>query len=64
MPSERAETGLVLAAVASMAYSGSLMGPPAIGAVAHFIGMQAAIAYVGGLSLVIAMVACRTRLLK
>ena len=53
-----------LAAVASMAYSGSLMGPPAIGAVAHFIGMQAAIAYVGGLSLVIAMVACRTRLLK
>lgn len=53
-----------LAAVASMAYSGSLMGPPAIGAVAHFVGMQAAIAYVGGLSLVIAMVACRTRLLK
>lgn len=53
-----------LAAVASMAYSGSLMGPPAIGAVAHFIGMQAAIAYIGGLSLVIAMVACRTRLLK
>jgi MFS family permease len=53
-----------LAAVASMAYSGSLMGPPAIGAVAHFVGMQAAIAYIGGLSLVIAMVACRTRLLK
>ncbi|WP_312516985.1 MFS transporter [Massilia sp.] len=53
-----------LAAVASMAYSGSLMGPPAIGAVAHFVGMQAAIAYVGGLSLVIALVACRTRLLK
>jgi MFS family permease len=53
-----------LAAVASMAYSGSLMGPPAIGAVAHFIGMQAAIAYIGGLSIVIAMVACRTRMLK
>ena len=53
-----------LAAVASMAYSGSLMGPPAIGAVAHFVGMQAAIAYVGGLALVIATVACRTRLLK
>jgi len=53
-----------LAAVASMAYSGSLMGPPAIGAVAHFVGMQAAIAYIGGLSLIIAMVACRTRLLK
>ncbi len=53
-----------LAAVASMAYSGSLMGPPAIGAVAHFVGMQAAIAYVGGLSLVIAFVASRTKLLK
>ena len=53
-----------LAAVASMAYSGSLMGPPAIGAVAHFVGMQAAIAYIGGLALVIATVACRTRLLK
>jgi MFS family permease len=53
-----------LAAVASMAYSGSLMGPPAIGAVAHFIGMQAAIAYIGALSIVIAMVACRTRMLK
>lgn len=53
-----------LAAVASMAYSGSLMGPPAIGAVAHFVGMQAAIAYIGGLSILIALVACRTRLLK
>lgn len=53
-----------LAAVASMAYSGSLMGPPVIGAVAHYVGMQAAIGYVGGLSLVIAMVASRTRLLK
>jgi len=53
-----------LAAVASMAYSGSLMGPPAIGAVAHFVGMQAAIAYIGGLAIVIAMVASRTRMLK
>ena len=53
-----------LAAIASMAYSGSLMGPPAIGAVAHFVGMQAAIAYLAGLSLLIALVACRTRLLK
>jgi MFS family permease len=53
-----------LAAVASMAYSGSLMGPPVIGAVAHHVGMQAAIGYVGGLSLVIAVVASRTRLLK
>jgi hypothetical protein len=40
------------------------MGPPVIGAVAHYVGMQAAIGYVGGLSLVIALVASRTRLLK
>lgn len=53
-----------LAAVASMAYSGSLMGPPAIGAVAHFVGMQAAIAYLGGLAIVISLVASHTRLLK
>ncbi|WP_292042211.1 MFS transporter [Massilia sp. UBA6681] len=59
-----AQGPMALAAVASMAYSGSLMGPPVIGAVAHFVGMQAAIAYVGGLSLVIAFVASRTRLLK
>lgn len=53
-----------LAAVASMAYSGSLMGPPMIGAVAHYVGMQAAIGYVAGLSLVIAVLASRTHLLK
>ena len=55
---------VALAGVASMAYSGTLMGPPVIGAIAHHVGMQVAIAYVGGLSLVIALVASRTRLLK
>ena len=59
-----AQGPMALAGVASMAYSGSLMGPPVIGAVAHYVGMQAAIGYVGGLSLVIALVASRTRLLK
>ncbi|MCA1248719.1 MFS transporter [Massilia sp. MS-15] len=59
-----AQGPMALAAVASMAYSGSLMGPPVIGAVAHFVGMQSAIAYVGILSLGIAFVASRTRLLK
>jgi hypothetical protein len=47
-----------------MAYSGTLMGPPVIGAIAQHVGMQMAIGYVGGLSLVIAFVASRTRLLK
>ena len=59
-----AQGPMALAAVASMAYSGTLMGPPAIGAVAHFVGMQAAIGYVGGLAVVIALVATRTKLLK
>jgi MFS family permease len=43
-----------LAGVASMAYSGSLMGPPVIGAIAQGCGMQIAIAYV----------ASRARMLK
>jgi MFS family permease len=59
-----AQGPMALAGVASMAYSGSLMGPPVIGAIAHGVGMQMAIAYVGGLSIIIALVASRTRLLK
>lgn len=59
-----AQGPVALAGVASMAYSGALMGPPMIGAIAHHVGMQMAIGYVGGLSLVIAFVASRTRLLK
>jgi MFS family permease len=53
-----------LAGVASMAYSGSLMGPPVIGAIAQGMGMQIAIAYIGGLAALIAFVASRSRLLK
>ncbi len=53
-----------LAGVASMAYSGSLMGPPVLGAIAQGMGMQIAIAYVGGLAALIAFVASRSRMLK
>jgi MFS family permease len=53
-----------LAGVATMAYSGSLMGPPVIGAIAQGIGMQGAIAFIGMLSLAIAIVAGKTSLLK
>jgi MFS family permease len=53
-----------LAGVATMAYSGSLMGPPVIGAIAQGIGMQGAIGFIGMLSVVIAIVAGRTSLLK
>jgi MFS family permease len=59
-----AQGPMALAGVASMAYSGSLMGPPVIGAIAQGVGMQAAIGYVGALSLGIAFVASRSRLLK
>lgn len=59
-----AQGPMALAGVASMAYAGSLMGPPVIGAVAHGLGMQLAIAYIGALALVIAFVASRSRLLK
>jgi MFS family permease len=59
-----AQGPMALAGVASMAYTGSLMGPPVIGAVAHVMGMQVAIAYIGGLALAIGFVANRARLLK
>jgi MFS family permease len=52
------------AGAASMAYSGSLIGPPVIGAIAQGLGMQVAIAYIGGLAALIAFVASRSRLLK
>jgi MFS family permease len=53
-----------LAGVASMAYTGSLMGPPAIGTIAQGLGMQAAISWIAVLALGIAWVAKRSRLLK
>ena len=59
-----AQGPVALAGVASMAYSGSLMGPPVIGAIAEGLGMQIAIAYIGGLAALIAFVASRSRLLK
>lgn len=59
-----AQGPVALAGVASMAYSGSLMGPPVIGAIAQGLGMQVAIAYIGGLAALIAFVASRSRLLK
>lgn len=52
------------AAVATMSYSGSLMGPPVVGTLAEVFGMQAAIGFVGSLSLVMALIASRASLLK
>jgi hypothetical protein len=59
-----AQGPVALAGVASMAYSGSLMGPPVIGAIAQSLGMQVAIAWIGALALAISFVANRARLLK
>ncbi len=58
------EGTVALAGVATMAYSGSLMGPPLLGAIAQGIGLQAAIGFVGLLAVAIAAVAMRTQLLK
>jgi MFS family permease len=55
---------LALAGVATMSYSGGLIGPPWIGFLAHSFGLQAALAFVGVLSLVVAFAANRTRLLE
>ncbi len=57
------EGPLALAGVATMSYSGTLMGPPLLGTVAHLLGMQAAMGVVATLGLVIALVAARTQLL-
>lgn len=57
------EGTVALAGVATMTYSGTLMGPPMLGAIAHSIGIEAAIGFIGLLAIVIALVAARTRLL-
>lgn len=58
------EGTVALAGVATMAYSGSLMGPPLLGAIAHGLGLPAAMAFVGLLALAIAVAARYTKLLK
>ncbi|GAB3549969.1 MFS transporter [Noviherbaspirillum agri] len=58
------EGPVALAGVATMAYTGSLMGPPVVGSLAHGLGIQAAMGFVGGLSVVIALVASRSAMLK
>lgn len=55
---------VALAGVATMTYSGTLMGPPMLGSVAHGIGIEAGIGFTRLLGIVIAVVAARTRLLS
>ncbi|WP_292938141.1 MFS transporter [Noviherbaspirillum sp.] len=53
-----------LAAVATMGYSGILIGPPVIGFIAHAFGLQAAFAFIGLTTISIALVAIRARVLN
>lgn len=58
------EGPLALAAVATMCNIGGLMGPPIIGTLADYLGMQVAIGFVGLLSILISLLAARSSLLK
>lgn len=53
-----------LAAVATMGYSGGLFGPPIIGFIAHGFGLQAALGFIGLLSVAIALAAWHARWLE
>jgi fucose permease len=53
-----------LAAVATMGYSGGLIGPPVIGFIANTFGLQAALGFIGLLGVAIAIAAGRASLLK
>lgn len=53
-----------LAAVATLGYSGSLIGPPAVGFLAHGWGLTAALAFIGVLCLAIAVSASRAQWLE
>jgi fucose permease len=52
-----------LAGVATMAYSGSLIGPPMLGAIAQQVGLDTALCIIGLLALLIALVTTRTHLM-
>lgn len=58
------ESPMASASVASMSNVGGLIGPPVVGTVASYFGMQAVIGFIGLLSLVIAAVAARTNMLN
>lgn len=58
------EGPLAVAAVGTMCNVGGLMGPPVIGTLADTMGMQAAMGFIGLLSIVITAVGARSSLLK
>jgi hypothetical protein len=55
---------IALAGVATLSYSGSLIGPPIVGFLAHGFGLQAALAFIGVLCLAVALAASRAQWLE
>src|SRR5450830_248727 len=55
---------IALAGVATLGYSGSLIGPPVVGFLAHGFGLQSALAFIGVLCVAVALAASRARWLE
>jgi MFS family permease len=55
---------IALAGVATLGYSGSLIGPPVVGFLAHGFGLQAALAFIGALCGAVALAASRAKWLE
>ena len=53
-----------IAGVAAMTYTGSVIGPPLLGGIAQWLGLQAALGFTGLLTLAIAGIAMRVPLLR
>jgi len=50
---------IALAGVATLSYSGGLIGPPIVGFLAHGFGLQAGLAFIGALCIAVALAASR-----
>lgn len=55
---------IALAGVATLSYSGSLIGPPVVGFLAHGFGLQAALGFIGVLCVAVALAASRAQWLE
>ena len=55
---------LAITGVATMTYAGSVIGPPLLGGIAQWLGLKAALAFTGLLSLAIAAISWRVHLLR
>lgn len=60
----RREIQRALAGVATLTYTGPLMGPPMMGTVAHMVGIQPAVGFIAFLAIVITFIANRAVTLK